>query len=227
MQWKTEMLSHIKCHGISAIYGDSGLKEMIKREHCLKQVLQSSSNLRKPQCKTFGYFKNMHTFWTLLGLLSLACLFLDHECIPLPNWKGAWRTLGKGTSSCLPNIYIRTTLHSEPNGARDVITQLSAVTFPSLAWRKASETCWLKEKPKNFSRFSASGAGNTAYGSVTAREHNNLTHVRKNVIFHLPWGNRESDTNIFSKLRAFKLFLFCSHPYLFDHCILVCLCLET
>lgn len=78
-------------------------------------------------------------------------------------------------------------------------------------------------KPRHFSRLSASGAGNTACDSVTAREHNYLIHVRKNVIFHLPWGNRVSDTNIFSKLFAFNYFYFVLIPTfrsLYSHLLL-------
>lgn len=154
MHWKTEMLSCIKCHGISAIYSDSRLKEMIKREHCLKQVLQSSSNLR-----------------THLILSPARHLDILKTCIHFgPCW-ASWVWLvyswAMNTSSqlkrCLENfkerhfppafptsIYIQPTLYSEPNKTRDGITQLSAMTSPSLAWRKASKICWPKEKWKEF-----------------------------------------------------------------------------
>lgn len=87
------------------------------------------------------------------------------------------------------------TAHSEPNKARDGITQLNALRFPSLAWSEASKIVG-PNRPRNFSRLSASGAGNTAYGSVTAREHNNLTRVWKNVI-SLTLG-RQNQTPTFS-----------------------------
>lgn len=197
------------------MYSHSGLKKMIKRENCLKQVLQNSSNLRNPHC----IVSKMQDIWIFKSIKHLDPagplefgFFIPRPWISFLDSKGAWRTLRKSTSSCLPNIYILPTVHSESNKARDGITQLSAMTFPSWAWRKVSKTCWPKEKPRNFSRLSASGAENTTYGSVTAREHNNLTHVRKNVIFHLPWGNRESDTNIFSKLFAFNYLNFVLIP---------------
>lgn len=61
------MLLCIKCRGTPGTYSDPRLKEIIKRGRYLKQVLQSSNNLRKPHldivhCKTFGYFKNIYYY---------------------------------------------------------------------------------------------------------------------------------------------------------------------
>lgn len=81
------MLLCIKCHGIPVIYSDSGLKEIIIKEHYSKQVLQSSNNPRKPcwilsiarHSVILKTYMTMHPLWTLLGLLGLACSFLVHE----------------------------------------------------------------------------------------------------------------------------------------------------
>lgn len=159
MHWKTEMLSCIKCHGISAIYSDSRLKEMIKREHCLKQVLQSSSNLR--------------THWILSPARHLDIL---KTCIHFgPCW-ASWVWLvyswAMNTSSqlkrCLENFKERHFLlpsqhlyiyspHSTLSPTRHEMGSHSSVPWPPHPWHgeRLPRFVGPKRNEKNFSRLSA------------------------------------------------------------------------